>query len=132
MVKGVIGFVAGVILGVAVLYLTLIPRLEERNKLAASQQKEQSGDLTKQVGNLQSQVGNLQSQIQTLTTQRDTCAGKFERVTLLYDIGLLGGETRAWAIPADVEPKVIGIKRGTYSHYDPKTQTETVHLNPGK
>lgn len=59
--------------------------------------------------------------------QRDTCNAKFDRATFLYDIGLFSNETRAWVIPADVEPVLATGKTGTYSHYDPKTQIETVH-----
>jgi hypothetical protein len=79
---------------------------------------------------MQKQVQNLQAQIQAVTTDRDACKGKFQRATFLYDVGFLGAETRAWVIPADVEPRAIGIKHGTFSHYDPKAQTETVHLVP--
>jgi hypothetical protein len=31
-------------------------------------------------------------------------------------------------IPADVEPVLAPGKTRTYSHYDPKTETETVHF----
>jgi hypothetical protein len=65
---------------------------------------------------------------QNLSTQLAACQTKFGRGTFLYDVGLLGNETRAWFVPADVEPVRIGRMRGTYSHYDPKAQTETVHL----
>ncbi len=68
--------------------------------------------------------------IQSLTQERDSCDSKFSRATILYDTGLFGVETKAWVIPADVEPMVVGQKRGTFSHYDPKTQTETVHFQP--
>jgi hypothetical protein len=53
---------------------------------------------------------------------------KFDRVTNLYDVGLFNVETKAWVIPADVEPVLVTGKSGNYTHYDPKTQTETVHL----
>jgi hypothetical protein len=115
MVKGVIGFVVGAVVSAVILYFAVVPNLQAQNKQLSAQLQ---------------QVGSLQSQVQSLTAQRDTCVGRFERVTFLYDVGLLGGEIRAWAIPADVNPQIFGIKRGTFSHYDPKTQTETVHLSP--
>jgi hypothetical protein len=59
---------------------------------------------------------------------RDTCTARFERATVLYDVVLFNNETRAWVIPADVEPVLAPNKNGSYSHYDPKTKIETVHF----
>ncbi len=70
----------------------------------------------------------LQSNLQGVTKERDTCNAKFTRATVLYDVGLFNNETRAWVIPADVEPVLAPNKNGRYSHYDPKTQIETVHF----
>jgi hypothetical protein len=123
MIKGVlIGLFVGAALALTIVYLAVIPNVKA--------QQVQAGEAAREAGELQRQLATLQTQVQTLTTQRDAYASKFQRVTLLYDVGMLGGETRAWAIPADVEPKAVGIKRGTFSHYDPKTQMETVHLQP--
>ncbi len=72
----------------------------------------------------------LQARIQQLQGDLSTCNAKFSRSTVLYDIGMLGGETRAWVIPVDVEPVAYSGKRGDFTHYDPKTQTETVHFQP--
>lgn len=89
------------------------------------------------IAKLENTNAQLQNSLQTAiaTEQNDAtavsgCNAKFARATILYDVGLLNSETRAWIIPADVDPIVIGGKRGTYSHYDPKTQMETVHLQP--
>jgi len=82
------------------------------------------------VQSLQQQLSSANAQLQSVTSERDAYAAKFGRSTILYDTGLLGAETRAWMIPADLEPTVIGNKRGTFTHYDPKTQTETVHFQP--
>jgi hypothetical protein len=102
-------------------YLIVYPNLQKQNaRLLSDQQK--SADLL-------GQVLRLQSQIQTLASERDACKAKFERATILYDVGFFNAESRAWVIPVDVEPKSVGVKRGTFSHYDPKTQTETVHFN---
>ncbi len=122
MIKGVvIGLVVGAAVALGIVYLTVIPNLQA--------QKVQASESARDAGAAQHQVATLQAQVQTLTTQRDALASKFQRATVLYDSGLLG-ETRAWVIPADVEPKIIGLKKGTFSHYDPKTQMETVHLQP--
>jgi hypothetical protein len=60
--------------------------------------------------------------------QRDTYNAKFDRATSLYVIGLFNNETRAWVVPAAVEPVLATGKTGTYSHYNTKMQTETVHF----
>jgi hypothetical protein len=73
-------------------------------------------------------IGQLRGQQAELIKERDACVSKFDRSTIIYDVGLFNNETRAWVIPADVEPVLASGKIGTYSHYDPKTQTETVHF----
>lgn len=84
--------------------------------------------LKSQNADLKQQNAGLQNQNADAVKQRDTCNAKFTRATILYDVGLFNSETRAWMIPADVEPVIAPNKVGTYSHYDPKTQTETVHF----
>ena len=82
-----------------------------------------------QTSALNSRVAALQGQVQSLTQAKDTCEAKFQRVTILYDGILFQG--RRWIIPADVEPIYLG--QGTqadYTHLDPKTQTETIHMKP--
>jgi hypothetical protein len=81
-----------------------------------------------QVESMAATISQLRAQTADLSKQRDTCNAKFERATILYDVGLFNVETRAWVIPADVEPVLAPNKNGSYSHYDPKTQTETVHF----
>jgi hypothetical protein len=73
-------------------------------------------------------VQTLQASLQQVTEERDSCTAKFNRATILYDIGLFNNETRAWVLPVDVDPVLAPNKLGSYSHYDPKTQVETVHL----
>jgi len=89
---------------------------------------------------LRSQISELRGQIQlvskadearvqSLTQAKETCEAKFQRATILYDGILFQG--RRWIIPADVEPIYLG--QGTqadYTHLDPKTQTETIHMKP--
>jgi Tfp pilus assembly protein PilN len=116
---------------IAALTLTLIvcacqsqqtpdPRIAQLGS-QVSMLKSQNADLQRQKADLQNRMADLQK-------QRDTCTAKFERSTVLYDVGLFNNETRAWVIPADVEPILAQNKRGTYAHYDPKTQVETVHF----
>jgi hypothetical protein len=80
------------------------------------------------IAQLENQVSMLKAQNAELQNQRDTCDAKFNRATFLYDVGLFNVESRAWVIPADVEPVLAPGKSGSYSHYDPKTQTETLHF----
>lgn len=75
------------------------------------------------------QRDSIQSQLQAVTQQRDTCQSKFNRGTFLYEQPILGGPTREWLLPVDVEPVYVGNRRGIFSHYDPKTQVETVKFD---
>ena len=93
--------------------------------------------ISKSVDTLQSENASLRlkyNQIEAAvaneTAALNTCNAKFARATVLYDIGVLGGQTRAWVIPADIDPIAVGAKRGSYTHYDPKTQTETIQMQP--
>ena len=90
--------------------------------------EDQVSTLKSQNADLKQQNADLQNQNADTVKQRDTCNAKFSRFTFLYDQGLFTNETRAWVIPADVEPVLAAGKIGTYSHYDPKTQIKTVHF----
>lgn len=83
-----------------------------------------------QLRQLQEQLNTTRANLLSVTQERDTCNAKFNRGTILYDIGILGGQTRAWFVPVDMEPVVFSGKRGAYTHYDPNTQTETVLFQP--
>jgi hypothetical protein len=117
--QGILGFVIGAVAASILWGGSIVPRA---TRLSQSEQ-----------GTLQSmrqRMGELQNENQNLTTEVNTCQAKFSRGTFIYDIGLLNTETRAWYIPADIDPVALGQKRGSYSHFDPRTQTETVHLPP--
>ncbi|MBZ5660319.1 MAG: hypothetical protein LAO08_07905 [Acidobacteriia bacterium] len=78
---------------------------------------------------LNGRIAMLQGQMQSLTQAKETCEAKFQRATVLYDGILFQG--RRWIIPADVEPIYLGQGgQADYTHIDPKTQTETVHMKP--
>ncbi len=55
---------------------------------------------------------------------------RVSRSTYLYETGVLSGPTRRWWLPVDVEPVYLGQSTGSFSHYDPKNQTETVQFQP--
>jgi hypothetical protein len=73
-----------------------------------------------------------QGQLQQMTQQRDACQANFSRATILYVqrknvFGTpFGDAIKSWAIPVDIEPTYAGPEAGLFSHYDPKTQVETV------
>ena len=117
--KYLLWFVLGSIVGAVGIMLAMKPALESTSK---SEEKIQ--------GMAQQRIARQLATINQLTEQRDTCMAKFQRATFLYDVGILNNETRAWVLPVDVEPKMAANKRGTFSHYDPKTQMETVHFQP--
>ena len=75
------------------------------------------------------ELQQLESKVNNLTQDRDACRAKFQRSTILYD-GVMNVD-RGWLIPADVEPTLLGNRpNASYTHFDPKTQTETVKLQP--
>jgi hypothetical protein len=81
------------------------------------------------VADLMNRNVSLQGQIQLLTQANRDYAAKFQRSTFLYG-GILF-QSRQWMIPADVDPVYVGHEaQADYTHFDPKTQTETVHLKP--
>jgi hypothetical protein len=81
--------------------------------------------------NMQQQMRTVSAQLAEASQQRDACQDKFSRKTVLYEPSvILGVPEREWVIPADVQPEYVGTSRrgGQFSHYDPKTQVETVRF----
>jgi hypothetical protein len=120
-------FLAGCIAAAVVFYGLVVPEVRK----SGTNDETFSKNLQTVQASLQrvtTERDTMQSNLQGVTKERDTCNAKFARSTFLYDVGLFNNETRAWVIPADVEPVIGPNKFGTYSHYDPKTQTETVHF----
>jgi len=120
--KNALWFVAGCVVTFIATYLALKPKMNNAADQSTITQ------LRSQLASDQSTMSQLRDQQADLTKQRDTCTAKFDRATFLYDVGFLNNETRAWVLPVDVDPVLAPGKNGTYSHYDPKTQTETVHF----
>lgn len=93
-----------------------------------------ANDLKVQLRNRENQVV---LQLKQANQQSDACREKFSRTTILYvrPTGLFGVVNRnvppvkSWVIPADVEPAYTGPSEGLFSHYDPKTQVETVKFD---
>ncbi|HEV2194194.1 MAG TPA: hypothetical protein VGR55_01330 [Candidatus Acidoferrum sp.] len=103
----------------------------------SAQQKEATADVQQQrmhtrIDELQNKLTNLEMHDANATQERDnyqkerdSCQAKFQRSTILYD-GVLTVD-RGWLIPADVEP-ISNRPNASYTHFDPKTQTETVRI----
>jgi hypothetical protein len=132
-----VGILVGAVLASAVwffAYQANASQLKQTSTMLASsnrtisQLEVNNAELRNASSQTDSQTSTLAAANENLSTQLTACAAKFARGTFLYDVGLLGGETRAWFIPADVEPVRIGRLRGNFSHYDPKSQTETVQM----
>lgn len=93
-----------------------------------------ANDLKNQLRNAQNQA---QSQSKQITQDRDSCREKFSRTTFLYTRPMIlgrpiGTPVKVWVIPADLEPEYMGSGEGLFSHYDPKTQVETVKFQAVK
>jgi Tfp pilus assembly protein PilN len=110
-------FVLGSIVGAVGIVLAMNPALESTSK---------SQEATQNL--MQQKLSSQLAAIKEITDQRDTCTAKFQRATFLYDVGLFNAETRAWVIPVDVVPVAAPNHRGSFSHFDPKTQVKTVHF----
>jgi hypothetical protein len=81
---------------------------------------------------LKAELRNARTEAQNQMMYASTCQAKFTRFTVLYTQrknilgGVYGNVLKGWAIPADVTPVYVGTDFGMFSHYDPKTQVETV------
>jgi len=138
--QGILGFVLGCVLigGAMGVYANglntelsnarrdasgLKTELNTAHREAQQAQVQQSSQTSGEESKLQQATQELQQ----VTQARDTCQNKFARGTFLYETALIGGPTRTWFVPADVEPVFYGTTRqGMFSHYDLKTQMETV------
>jgi hypothetical protein len=130
--KYALWFAAGCLATTLILGLFVIPpvrRAAAESARRAVQQKF-SAELAKNP--LEAQLQSTQAALQTATQERDGCKAKFDRQTILYDNSIITDPGRIWIIPADVEPIAVGDHAVSYTHYDPKTERETVHFHPSR
>ena len=127
--EGIWGFLLGCVLtgGALGIYASGLKAELSAAQVDAQNQKmnakvEQNGEESQE----QTRLHEVTQQRDAMAQQRDACQGRFQRATFLYQNTLLGGPIRQWAIPADVEPVYLGAGGGTFTHYDQKTQMETV------
>ena len=128
MKQGILGFVLGCsVIGVVLGFYAL----DLKAQLHAAQTEAQTQKMYANVEKKNEQHQE-QGKLQQVTEQRDVCQAKFSRATILYVqqknlFGTpFGDAAKSWEIPVDVEPTYIGPQVGLFSHYDPKTQVETV------
>jgi hypothetical protein len=126
--QGILGFVLGCVLTGAGLGIYASGLKAELSVAQTEARNQKMYAKTEQKNQEHLEEGKLQQ----VSEQRDTCQAKFSRATILYVqqkniFGTpFGDPARSWAIPVDVEPTYIGPQVGLFSHYDPKTQMETV------
>jgi len=128
--KNVIWFVAGCFVTVLFFYMFLIPSARRAAAESAEKKAQQKFAAELAKNPVEAQLESTKTALQTTTQDRDECKAKFDRETILYDNSILIDPGKIWIIPADVEPIAVGDHRVTYTHYDPKTKRETVHLHP--
>jgi hypothetical protein len=117
MKRNLLWFVGGAVLTALAFYLILMPQLK------GLQKTDNDAFVAQQARNSQAAA-----QLQAITQERDACTAKFSRETVLYDPSeVLRIPQRTWIIPADVTPQYVGSRSNAqFSHYNPKTQDETV------
>jgi hypothetical protein len=123
-------FGAGCLVTILIFYVIVIPgakRAAAESAEKAAQQKF-SAELAKNP--VEAQLGSTKAALQTASQERDLCKAKFDRQTILYDNSIIVDPEKIWIIPADVEPVVVGDHVVSYTHYDPKSNRETVHFHP--
>jgi len=128
----VLWFAAGCVMTSLMFYMFLLPsakRAAARSAEKAAQQKF-SAELAKNP--VEAQLTSANAALQSATQERDQCKAKFDRQTILYDNSIAVQPERIWIVPADVEPTVVGEHSVTYTHYDPKTKSETVRFHPSR
>ncbi len=128
----VLAFAIGCFVTFLIFYWFVLPSA----KRAAAESAEKAGqqkflaDLAKNP--LDAQLASAKASLLTTTQERDQCKARFDRQTILYDNTIPIDPGRVWIIPADIEPIAAGDHHITYTHYDPKTKTETAHFYPKK
>ena len=122
----VLAFAVGCFVTFLVFYFFVVPNAKQAAEKAAQQKF--SADLARNP--LDAQLMTTKAALRTASQERDACKARFDRQTILYDNTIPIDPGKVWIIPADVDPIVVGNHHVTFTHYDPKTGRETVHLDP--
>lgn len=125
-------FVAGCLAASVFLYLAVIPGVKSAARQAGEQAGQQKFEAELAKNPAEIQLQSVKTSLEGVRQERDTCNSKFDHQTILYDNSVLIDPGREWIIPADVEPIIVTDRQVSYTHYDPKTKQESVHLKPHK
>ena len=128
----VLAFAIGCFVTFLIFYWFVLPSAKRAAAESAEKAVQQKflADLAKNP--LDAQLASTKASLLTTTQERDQCKARFDRQTILYDNTIPIDPGRVWIIPADIEPIAAGDHHITYTHYDPKTKTETAHFYPKK
>ncbi len=122
----VLAFAVGCFVTFLLFFFFLLPMAKQSGEKAA--QRKFAVDLAQNP--VEAQLATTKSALQAATEERDQCKSRFDRQTMLYDNTIPIDPGKVWIIPADIEPIATGDHQVTYTHYDPKTRTETTHFYP--
>ncbi len=128
--KYALWFAAGCLVTILIFYMLVIPIAKRAAAESAEKAAKQRFSAELAENPVQAQLEVTTAALQTATHERDECKARFDRQTILYDNTIVVDPDKIWIIPADVEPIAVGDRRVTYTHYDPETKRETVHLYP--
>jgi len=130
--KYVLSFAAGCFATTVIFGLFVIPAVKRAAVKSGERVAQQKFTAELAKNPVEAQLESTKAALQTATQERGLCAAKFDRQTILYDNSIVTDPGKIWIIPADVEPIVVGDHSVTYTHYDPKTKSETVHFHPSR
>jgi hypothetical protein len=126
----VLAFAVGCFVTFLIFYWFVLPSARRAAADSAEKATQQKflADLAKNP--LGAQLASTQASLHATTRERDQCKVRFDRQTILYDNTIPIDPGKVWIIPADIEPIAAGHHHISYTHYDPKTKTETAHFYP--
>jgi hypothetical protein len=138
-----LSFIAGALAVTAYAWFVMKTEMQLRiddQQADAAHLTSQLSTATSQLSTTTSQLSTTTSQLSTATSQTDALKAKFDRGTILYErpVNIFGTPMvnrpalKVWVLKADVEPVYIGSGEGLFTHYDPKTQTETIAFRAKK
>ena len=123
-------FAAGCLVTTLISYVFVTPVVKRVAARSAEKAALQKFNAELETNPLQAQLESMRAASETATQERDSCKAQFDRQTILYDNSIAVDPQKIWIIPAYVEPIVVGEHDVTYTHYDPKTKSETARFHP--
>ena len=128
--KYALWFAAGCLITILISYVFVTPVVKRAAARSAEKAALQKFNAELEKNPLQAQLQSTKAALEAAAQERDACKAKFDRQTILYDNRIAVDPEKIWIIPADVEPIVVGDHDVTYTHYDLKSNRETVRFHP--